>query len=77
MEAISNRHPDLDSIDFLPAPFPRYTRFKEQEFAPEKCLKTRVANKNTVHPPKSAMEPENELLEEEIPFGDQHFQVPC
>jgi len=29
------------------------------------------------HPPKIDMEPENELLEEEIPIKNHHFQIPC
>ena len=28
-------------------------------------------------PPKFNMEPENQPLEKEIPFGNHHFQVPC
>ena len=28
-------------------------------------------------PPKFNMEPKNQTLEKEIPFGNHHFQVPC
>ena len=31
----------------------------------------------TYTPPKFNMEPESKSLEKEIPFGKQHYQVPC
>ena len=34
-------------------------------------------DKLTKTPPRTSMEPEKERLEEEIPFGRHHFQVPA
>ena len=41
-----------------------FVRMKRMAFAFDTALKLN-------------MEPENQPLEEEIPFGNHHFQVPC
>ena len=41
----------------------------------ERCPPINTGKKGT--PPKFDMEPKNQTLEKEIPFGNHHFQVPC
>ena len=49
--------------------------FGGEGFMQANCL--RKKSKPTPTPLKFNMEPENKLLEKEIPFGNHHFQVPC